>query len=86
VQVRVTVVTGGPTDRIRSVKTVQLPSGGQSGQISSYAGPQLDQEALTAQSAKVDTVSGASYTSDGYRRSMQAALDAVRRAETKAGQ
>lgn len=81
VQVRVTVVSTGGTDRIRSVTALQLPSGGESGQISSYAGPRLGQEAVAAQGAKVDTVSGASYTSDGYRRSLQAALDAIRTAE-----
>jgi hypothetical protein len=84
VQVRVVVVAARGTDRIRSVTSVQLPSGGRSGQISSYAGPQLAQEAVTAQSAKIDTVSGASYTSDGYRRSLQAALVAIRAAEKKA--
>ena len=84
VQVRVVVIASGGTDRIRSVTALQLPSGGHSGQISSYAGPQLAKEAITAQSAKIDTVSGASYTSDGYRRSMQAALVAIRAAEKKA--
>jgi FMN-binding domain len=84
VQVRVVVVASGGSDRIRSVTAVQLPAGGHSGEISSYAGPQLAQEAVAAQSAKIDTVSGASYTSDGYRRSLQAALVAVRAAEKKA--
>ena len=84
VLVRVVVVASSATDRIRSVTAVQLPSGGHSGDISSYAGPQLAHEAITAQSAKIDTVSGASYTSDGYRRSLQAALVAIRAAEKKA--
>ena len=84
VQVHVVVVASGGTDRIRSVTAVQLPAGGHSGDISSYAGPQLAKEAITAQSAKIDTVSGASYTSDGYRRSLQAALVAIRAAEKKA--
>jgi len=84
VQVRVVVIASGGTDRIRSVTAVQLPAGGHSGDISSYAGPQLAKEAITAQSAKIDTVSGASYTSDGYRRSLQAALVAIRAAEKKA--
>jgi uncharacterized protein with FMN-binding domain len=84
VQVRVVVIASGGTDRIRSVTAVQLPAGGHSGDISSYAGPQLAKEAITAQSAKIDTVSGASYTSDGYRRSLQAALVAIRAAERKA--
>jgi uncharacterized protein with FMN-binding domain len=84
VQVRVVVIASGGTDRIRSVTAVQLPAGGHSGDISSYAGPQLAKEVITAQSAKIDTVSGASYTSDGYRRSLQAALVAIRAAEKKA--
>jgi len=84
VQVRVVVIASGGTDRIRSVTAVQLPAGGHSGDISSYAGPQLANEAIAAQSAKIDTVSGASYTSDGYRRSLQAALVAIRAAEKKA--
>jgi uncharacterized protein with FMN-binding domain len=37
--------------------------------------PQLTQEALSAQSARIDAVSGATYTSDGYIRSLQSALD-----------
>jgi uncharacterized protein with FMN-binding domain len=35
----------------------------------------LRQEALTAQSAQVHTISGATYTSIGYQQSLQAALD-----------
>jgi uncharacterized protein with FMN-binding domain len=45
--------------------------------INDQAVPQLDQETLNAQSAQIDTVSGATYTSDGYRRSLQSALDAA---------
>jgi uncharacterized protein with FMN-binding domain len=45
--------------------------------ISAGAEPQLRQEALQAQSAHIDTVSGATYTSEGYRQSLQAALDAA---------
>ncbi|MCL2731147.1 MAG: FMN-binding protein, partial [Actinomycetia bacterium] len=37
--------------------------------------PQLTQEALAAQSAHIDSVSGATYTSDGYVQSLQSALD-----------
>jgi uncharacterized protein with FMN-binding domain len=37
--------------------------------------PQLTQETLSSQSAQIDAVSGASYTSDGYIRSLQSALD-----------
>jgi uncharacterized protein with FMN-binding domain len=75
VQVRVTL-TG---TRIADVAAVQLPGdGGRSQEISGYAAPQLRQEVLAAQSARIDTVSGASYTSDGYARSVQSALDAAR--------
>ncbi len=43
--------------------------------IDGHALPLLNREALTAQSAKIDTVSGASYTSAGYIKSLQSALD-----------
>lgn len=73
VQVRLTL-SGG---RITDVQAVQLPSGGRSSAISAYAAPRLRTEVLDAQSAHIDTVSGASYTSDGYARSVQSALDAA---------
>jgi uncharacterized protein with FMN-binding domain len=44
-------------------------------EIDSNALPQLTKEALAAQSAKIDAVSGASYTSAGYIDSLQSALD-----------
>lgn len=79
VQVRVTT-TGG---RITQVTAVRLPSGdGRSQQISSFAGPQLAQQALAAQSANIDGVSGATYTSDSYRASLQSALDQLSAATT----
>ncbi|MBO0870989.1 MAG: FMN-binding protein, partial [Micromonosporaceae bacterium] len=46
-------------------------------EINSYALPQLREQALSAQSAQIDGVSGATVTSDGYRSSLQSALDAV---------
>jgi uncharacterized protein with FMN-binding domain len=71
VQVRVTVANG----KIVDVSALQLPQGDpRSAQISSYAEPQLRQEALTAQSASINTVSGASYTSAGYQASLQSAI------------
>jgi uncharacterized protein with FMN-binding domain len=74
VQLKVTI-SGG---KITNIEAVQLPSGdGKSAQISSYAEPQLRQSALTAQSANVNTVSGATYTSDGYRTALQATLDSA---------
>lgn len=72
VQVAVTV----KGSRLRDVRALVLPSGsGRTNEISIQAGPLLRQEAMAAQSANIDTLSGASYTSDGYRRSLQAALD-----------
>ncbi len=71
VQVEVVVAGGKVTD----VVALELPTGRRSGQISNYAAPILHQEALQAQSAKIDLVSGATYTSDAYTQSLQAALD-----------
>lgn len=48
-------------------------------EINDQAIPQLNDETLQAQSSNIDTVSGASYTSDGYRQSLQSALDAAHR-------
>jgi uncharacterized protein with FMN-binding domain len=73
VQVQVTIQNGAITD----VQTVQMPGGGHSGQVSSYAGPQLRSEALQAQSAQINTISGATYTSEGYIQSLQSALDQI---------
>lgn len=62
--------------RIVKITPLQLPSGqSRDEEINSYAVPILDQEALRAQSARIDSVSGASYTSDGYAQSLQSALD-----------
>ena len=62
--------------KITAVKALQTPSGdGRSQQIASYAVPQLTNETLEAQNARIDTVSGATYTSDGYVQSLQSALD-----------
>jgi uncharacterized protein with FMN-binding domain len=72
VQVQVTMQNGTITD----VQALQLPTGrGHTQQISSYAGPQLRSEVLQAQSAQVNTISGATYTSEGYLQSLQSALD-----------
>jgi uncharacterized protein with FMN-binding domain len=74
VQVKITVKNGKITD----VTAVQSPSDNPRDQeINSYALPQLKSEALAAQSASIDTVSGATYTSDGYRQSLQSALDSA---------
>ncbi|WP_042375968.1 FMN-binding protein [Streptacidiphilus melanogenes] len=72
VQVRIDV-SGG---RISKIDVLQYPDEMQRDQdINSYALPVLNQEALSAQSAQIDSVSGATYTSDGYTQSLQSALD-----------
>jgi uncharacterized protein with FMN-binding domain len=74
VQVRVSV----SGTKITSVTNVSLPSSdGKSQEINAAAGPQLAKQALAAQSARIDGVSGASYTSDSYKTSLQSALDKV---------
>lgn len=63
---------------ISDVQALQLPGDfALSQQISNYAGPALRSEAIRAQSAQIDVVSGATYTSEGYQRSLQAALDSA---------
>jgi uncharacterized protein with FMN-binding domain len=71
VQVRLTV-SGG---RITAAEAVQAPKGGVSDQKTALAVPRLNQAAVAAQSADIDAVSGATYTSTGYRQSLQSALD-----------
>ena len=73
--VTVTVTVAG--GRITDVSAV-LPSSGESAAVAADAGPKLRQQALAKQSAKLDTVSGATYTSEGYRKSLQSALDQFR--------
>lgn len=72
VQVQITVSGGIVTD----VQVPVYPSeNGRDQQINSRAVPILVKETLAAQSAEIDMVSGATYTSTGYRTSLQAALD-----------
>jgi uncharacterized protein with FMN-binding domain len=72
VQVQVTISGGAITD----VTAVQLTDhDGKSVQISNRAAPILAQEVLSAQSANVQMVSGATYTSRAYLESLQSALD-----------
>jgi uncharacterized protein with FMN-binding domain len=62
--------------RITAVKFLKLEAfDRRSQEINSYAAPILVKETLQAQRAQVDTVSGATYTSDGYEQSVQSALD-----------
>ncbi|MFG2787757.1 FMN-binding protein [Streptomyces sp. NPDC048419] len=75
VQVRITVKNG----KLADVTAVSYPTDNPRDQeINSFALPRLRSEALQAQSASIDTVSGATYTSDGYRQSLQSALDSAR--------
>jgi uncharacterized protein with FMN-binding domain len=72
VQVQVTVAGG----QISDVQVVDYPDGnGRDRQINQNAIPQLVSETVRAQSAQIDMVSGATYTSRGYVTSLQSALD-----------
>lgn len=72
VQVAATIAGG----KITNVSFLQLSSSdGRSADINSQAGPLLLQETLSAQSSNIDTVSGATFTSEGYLQSLQSALD-----------
>jgi uncharacterized protein with FMN-binding domain len=74
VQVEITVSDG----RVVSAEAVQYPNdNGRDREINAVAVPLLDRAAVAAQSARIDTVSGATYTSDGYIGSLQSALDAA---------
>jgi uncharacterized protein with FMN-binding domain len=59
-------------DKITAVEMLQRPNHPQT----TAAVPVLISETLKAQSADIDTVSGATLTSDGYEESLQAAIDA----------
>jgi uncharacterized protein with FMN-binding domain len=72
VQVQITVTNG----KLTAANAIEYPQNERRDQeINSYAVPVLDKEALAAGSAKIDIVSGATYTSDGYATSLQSALD-----------
>jgi uncharacterized protein with FMN-binding domain len=72
VQVRITVAGS----RLTAVNVLQVPNGnGRDAEINSYAVPVLQEETLSAQSAGIDSVSGATVTSRGYIDSLQSALD-----------
>jgi uncharacterized protein with FMN-binding domain len=62
--------------RITDVQPAAIPlDSGRSRSINTVAAPLLRQEVLRAQSARIDVVSGATYTSEAYAQSLQAALD-----------
>jgi len=72
VQVSITVANG----KIVGVSVPTYPNGnGRDREINAYALPMLTKATLAAQSADIDTISGATVTSDGYKESLQSALD-----------
>jgi uncharacterized protein with FMN-binding domain len=72
VQVSITVTDG----KVTAVDVPQYPTGnGKDRQINASALPILTKETLSAQSADIDMVSGATVTSEGYVQSLQSALD-----------
>jgi uncharacterized protein with FMN-binding domain len=72
VQVKISVQGG----KLTKVTILQHPSGNsRDAEINDYALPILINESVTAQSANIDMVSGATVTSEGYLTSLQAALD-----------
>jgi uncharacterized protein with FMN-binding domain len=72
VQVQITVTNGKVTKANAVVYPTENP---RDQQINAYAIPALNQEALSAGSAKIDMISGATVTSTGYLGSLQSALD-----------
>jgi uncharacterized protein with FMN-binding domain len=74
VQVRISV----SNNKIVGAIALQVPSGnGRDTEINSYAVPILNKEAVSTGTAAIDTVSGATVTSNGYITSLQAAIDAA---------
>ena len=72
VQVQVTVVAG----KVTAATVTEVPwSDHKDQEINSRAVPILTDETVSAQSADIDMVSGATFTSEGYVESLQSALD-----------
>lgn len=77
VQVKITV-SGG---KITAVDVPAYPANdNKSVAINRSAVPKLVQSTLTAQSASVNSVSGATFTSSSYKVSLQSAIDKARAA------
>jgi uncharacterized protein with FMN-binding domain len=75
IQVEATLTHG----RLTGVRTVYLTGDGAHTQaLNARAEPILRREALRAGSADVDVVSGATYTSQSWKRSLQAAIENAR--------
>ena len=80
IQVQATLTEG----RLTGVRTVLLSGDGpHTDALNARAEPILRREALEARSARVDVVSGATYTSESWRDSLQAAIDAARRRDAR---
>ena len=76
IQVKATLTRG----RLTGVETVELTGDGpHTDALNARAEPILRAEALKAGSAKIDVVTGATYTSESWRESLQAAIDAARK-------
>jgi uncharacterized protein with FMN-binding domain len=73
VQVQIVVSAG----RIVKATAIAYSTGGRDGEINAYAIPTLQAQTVSKQSASLDTVSGATYTSEGYMQSLQSAIDAA---------
>jgi uncharacterized protein with FMN-binding domain len=69
------VLTGKKISKVNVLQ--QTNTGAMSAQIDAMAIPKLTSETLTAQSARIDAVSGCTYTSQGYIQSLQSAVDAA---------
>ncbi len=78
VQVQATFAADGSLVDVVTLETPYLDE--KSVSINNRAVPTLISESLTSQSADVDTVSGATYTSEDYSQSLQSAIDAAREA------
>ncbi len=75
VQVQVNIQGGS----VKSVQFLQYPNDRRTSvQINSIAMPYLQQEAIQAQSANVNIISGATLTSEGFAMSLRSALQAAR--------
>jgi uncharacterized protein with FMN-binding domain len=75
IELRVTMTAGKITEVTVVKEDITDPH---SQQIDEYALPELRSEALSAQSAEIDGVSGASYTSAAYEQSLQSAIDKLK--------
>ncbi|GAA0470205.1 FMN-binding protein [Paractinoplanes deccanensis] len=74
-QVRITVADGKITDIAAPTSPADNPA---DAGVTAGALPQLREQVLAAQSASIDGVSGATFTSEAYKQSLQAALDAAK--------